>query len=82
MNFFSKPGSQRPVPQSYKPVLESSEVIDLFARLTLHQQAALLRLLSRNMVIDLGDDNRYMGYEFDYNVSGAVISVTPSDDED
>jgi|TARA_R110000772_G_scaffold226668_1_gene337390 hypothetical protein len=63
-------------------VLESSEVIDLFARLTLHQQAALLRLLSRNMVIDLGDDNRYMGYEFDYNVSGAVISVTPSDDED
>ncbi len=82
MNLFSKPGSQRPVPQSYKPVLESSEVIDLFARLTLHQQAALLRLLSRNMVIDLGDDNRYMGYEFDYNVSGAVISVTPSDDED
>jgi len=82
VNFFSKPGSQRPVPQSYKPVLESSEVIDLFARLTLHQQAALLRLLSRNMVIDLGDDNRYMGYEFDYNVSGAVISVTPSDDED
>ena len=63
-------------------MLESSEVIDLFARLTLHQQAALLRLLSRNMVIDLGDDNRYMGYEFDYNVSGAVISVTPSDDED
>ena len=82
MNLFSKPGSQRPVPQSYKPVLESSEVIDLFARLTLYQQAALLRLLSRNMVIDLGDDNRYMGYEFDYNVSGAVISVTPSDDED
>jgi hypothetical protein len=82
VNLFSKPGSQRPVPQSYKPVLESSEVIDLFARLTLHQQAALLRLLSRNMVIDLGDDNRYMGYEFDYNVSGAVISVTPSDDED
>lgn len=82
MNLFSKPGSQRPIPQSYKPVLESSEVIDLFARLTLHQQAALLRLLSRNMVIDLGDDNRYMGYEFDYNVSGAVISVTPSDDED
>jgi len=82
VNLFSKPGSQRPIPQSYKPVLESSEVIDLFARLTLHQQAALLRLLSRNMVIDLGDDNRYMGYEFDYNVSGAVISVTPSDDED
>jgi len=33
-------------------------------------------------VIDLGDDNRYMGYEFDYSVDGAVISVTPSIDED
>ena len=73
MNLFNKPGAARSVPQSYKPV---------FARLTLHQQAAMLRLLSRNMVIDLGDDNRYMGYEFDYSVDGAVISVTPSIDED
>tara|TARA_R110002051_G_scaffold32648_1_gene73757 strand:+ start:462 stop:656 length:195 start_codon:yes stop_codon:yes gene_type:complete len=62
------------------PVLESSEVIDLYARLTLHQQAALLRLLSRNVVIDLGDA-RYMGYEFEYNVVGAMISVTPSDED-
>jgi len=30
------------------------------------------------MVIDLGEDNRYMGYDFDYNVDGAMISVTPS----
>lgn len=82
MNLFNKPGAARSVPQSYKPVLEASEVIDLFARLTLHQQAAMMRLLSRNIVIDLGDDNRYMGYEFDYNVDGAVISVTPSIDED
>lgn len=82
MNLFNKPGVSRSVPQSYKPVLEASEVIDLFARLTLHQQAAMMRLLSRNIVIDLGDDNRYMGYEFDYNVDGAVISVTPSIDED
>jgi hypothetical protein len=64
------------------PVLESSEVIDLYARLTLHQQAALLRLLSRNVVIDLGEDVRYMGYEFEYNVVGAMISVTPSDEDD
>ncbi len=82
MNLFNKPGASRSVPQSYKPVLEASEVIDLFARLTLHQQAAMMRLLSRNIVIDLGDDNRYMGYEFDYSVDGAVISVTPSIDED
>ena len=82
MNFFNKAGSSRPVPQSYQPVLEASEVIDLFSRLTLHQQAALMRLVSRNMVIDLGDDNRYMGYEFDYNVEGAMISDTPSVEED
>lgn len=81
MSLFNKPSSARPIPQSYMPVLGASEVIDLFARLTLHQQAALMRLLSRNMVIDLGDDNRYMGYEFDYNVDGAMISVTPSDEE-
>lgn len=41
-----------------------------------------MRLVSRNMVIDLGDDNQYMGYEFDYNVEGAMISVTPSAEED
>ena len=81
MKLFSKQLSSRPVPQSYMPVLGAAEVIELFARLTLHQQAALMRLLSRNMVIDLGDDNRYMGYEFDYNVDGAMISVTPSDEE-
>ena len=71
-------GSDRPLPQSYLPVLEAGEVIDLFTRLTLHQQAALMRLLSRNVVIDLGENNRYMGYEFEYNVDGAMISVTPS----
>jgi|TARA_R110000765_G_scaffold81896_2_gene159946 hypothetical protein len=81
VRLFGKPPS-RPVPQSYMPVLESSEVIDLYARLTLHQQAALLRLLSRNVVIDLGEDVRYMGYEFEYNVVGAMISVTPSDEDD
>ena len=78
MKIFNKPVTERPIPQSYQPVLAASEVIDLFARLTLHQQAALMRLLSRNMVIDLGEDNRYMGYDFDYNVDGAMISVTPS----
>ena len=81
MRLFNKLGPDRPVPQSYQPVLEASEVIDLFARLTLHQQAALMRLLSRNMVIDLGDDNRYMGYEFDYQVEGAMISVTPTTED-
>ena len=40
MNLFNK-DKPKSVPQSYAPVLEAQEVIDLFSRLTLHQQAAL-----------------------------------------
>ena len=65
------------VPQPYKPVLEAQEVIDLFSRLTLHQQAALMRLISRNIEINVGGDT-YMGYELDYEVVGAIISATES----
>tara|TARA_R110000850_G_scaffold5876_2_gene23604 strand:- start:142 stop:381 length:240 start_codon:yes stop_codon:yes gene_type:complete len=71
---------KKTLPQSYKPVLEGSEVIDLFARLTLYQQAALMRLLSRNTVLNVNGE-QYMGYEFDYEVEGAVISVSQSVEE-
>ena len=57
---------------------ESKEVIDLFGRMTLHQQAALLRLCSRNLMIDVEGDY-HMGYDFDWNVSGAMIIATPSE---
>ena len=60
------------VPQSYQPVLEAKEVIELFSRLTLHHQAALLRLISRNLVINVDGEN-HMGYDFDYEVDGAVV---------
>jgi len=76
INFTKK----KTLPQSYKPVLEGSEVIDLFARLTLYQQAALMRLLSRNTVLNVNGE-QYMGYEFDYEVEGAVISVSQSVEE-
>ena len=66
------------MPQSYKPVLEAQEVIDLFSRLTLHQQAALMRLISRNLEINVGDEI-YMGYELDYEVVGAIIRASESD---
>ncbi|HAG71294.1 MAG TPA: hypothetical protein DCL66_03745 [Gammaproteobacteria bacterium] len=71
---------KKTLPQSYKPVLEGGEVIDLFARLTLYQQAALMRLLSRNTVLNVNGE-QYMGYEFDYEVEGAVISVSQSVEE-
>jgi hypothetical protein len=70
----------RHVPQSYRPVLEAKEVIELFSRLTLHHQAALLRLISRNLVINVDGEN-HMGYDFDYEVDGAVVLARPAEDD-
>mgnify|MGYP003626699072 CR=1 FL=1 len=78
MKLFGK--KARPVPQSYQPVLEAKEVIALFSRLTLHHQAALLRLISRNLVINI-DGEAHMGYDFDYEVDGAVVSARPAEDD-
>lgn len=74
MNLFSK--KPRAVPQTYQPVLEAAEVIELFSRLTLHHQAALLRLISRNLVIEV-DGDQHMGFEFEYGVDGAMVSMRP-----
>ena len=65
---------EKSVPQSYRPVLEAQEVIDLYSRLTLHQQAALMRLISRNLEINVGGDT-YIGYDRDYDVIVAIISA-------
>jgi CRISPR/Cas system-associated endonuclease Cas3-HD len=71
--------SDKPKPQSYKPVLEAQEVIDVFSRLTLHQQAALMRLISRNLEVKVNGES-YMGYELDYEVVGAIIQASESSD--
>jgi hypothetical protein len=68
---------QKEKPQSYRPVLEAQEVIDLFSRLTLHQQAALMRLISRNLEVEIGGE-KVMGYDLDYEVVGAVILASES----
>tara|TARA_R100000544_G_scaffold27235_1_gene14124 strand:+ start:1016 stop:1258 length:243 start_codon:yes stop_codon:yes gene_type:complete len=68
---------EKDLPQSYKPVLESPEVLELFNRTTMHQQAALLRLISRNLQIEI-DGASVMGYEMDYEVVGAMIKATES----
>ena len=79
MNLFNKiKPKKKAVPQSYKPVLEAQEVIDLYSRLTLHQQAALMRLISRNIEVNVGGDT-IMGYERDYEVVGAIIRATESE---
>jgi|TARA_Y100000004_G_C8827820_1_gene374798 hypothetical protein len=64
-------------PQSYRPVLEAQEVIDLYSRLTLHQQAALMRLISRNLEVQI-DGETTMGYDLNFDVVGAIIRASES----
>lgn len=78
MKLFSQ--KTRTVPQTYQPVLEAAEIIELFSRLTLHHQAALLRLISRNLVVEINGD-QHMGFEFDYGVDGAMVSMRPLAEE-
>ena len=56
--------SDKPVPQSYRPVMEAQELVDVFSRTTLHQQAALLRLISRNLVANI-DGQEIHGLDLD-----------------
>ena len=70
---------KKEVPQTYKPVLEAPEVIDLFSRLTLHQHTALLRLISRNLELDINGET-IMGLELEYEVVGAMIKATEVSD--
>ena len=73
--------SKRIPPPTYRPPLEASQIIEVFAQLTLHQQAALMRLMSRNLIIRTGSED-IMGYELDFNVEGALVAAEPASDED
>ncbi len=67
--------SKKSVPQSYKPVVEAPEVIEIFSRLTLHHQTALLRLVSGNLQLEINGQTT-MGYDMDFEVDGAMIKGT------
>ena len=69
--------AKKSLPQSYKPVVEAPEVIELYSRLTLHHQTALLRLISRNLEIEVNGQTT-MGYDMDFEVEGAMIKATES----
>jgi len=79
MNLFKKvadmPKKTKSVPQSYKLFCDVQEVIYSFSILTLHQQAAFMILTSLNLEVVVGED-RYMGYELDYEVVGAIIRAS------
>lgn len=63
---------------TYEPPMGADEIIDLFSRTTLHHQAALLRLISRNLILET-EDGPLMGIDFDFDVDKAVIVGRPTD---
>ena len=77
-NLFKK--EPKNLPSTYQDKLQPQEVLDLFSRLTLHHQAALLRLISRNLVFKLYD-TQVFGYEMDFIVNGAMIEASLEQDE-
>jgi len=76
-NLFKK---EKQLPSTYQDKLQPQEVLDLFSRLTLHHQAALLRLISRNLVFKF-EDVDFFGYEMDFKVNGAMIEASPEQDD-
>jgi hypothetical protein len=75
---FNQIFKKKQLPVSYQ-IEHPSEIVELFSRLTLHHQTALLRLISRNVVMEI-DGNTIMGYEMDFDVKGAVIQGTSEED--
>ena len=75
---FNKIFKKKQLPVSYQ-IEHPSEIVELFSRLTLHHQTALLRLISRNVVMEI-DGKTIMGYEMDFDVKGAVIEGTIEED--
>ena len=63
---------------TYEPPMGADEIIDLFSRTTLHHQAALLRLISRNLILET-EDGPLMGIDFDFDVDKAVIVCRPTE---
>ena len=71
---FNKAFKKKQTPISYQ-IEHPNEVVELFSRLTLHHQVALLRLMSRNLMVNINGDTT-MGYEMNFEVNGALIEAT------
>ena len=74
----SWPKRRNTLAATYEPPMGADEIIDLFSRTTLHHQAALLRLISRNLILET-EDGPLMGIDFDFDVDKAVIVGRPTD---
>ena len=71
---FNKAFKKKQTPVSYQ-IEHPNEVVELFSRLTLHHQVALLRLMSRNLMVNVNGKTT-MGYEMNFDVNGALIEAT------
>ena len=71
MIFGKKETEKRPV--SYE-IAHPNDVIEWFGKLTLHHQAALMRLMSRNLIVTINDETA-MGYDMNFEVVGAIIEA-------
>jgi|TARA_R100000426_G_C4788122_1_gene97424 hypothetical protein len=71
INFLKKMSDTKTI-NSDVPVAD--EVIEFYSRLNLQQQASLMRLMARNLMINL-NGNEVWGQELDYEVSGAMIKA-------
>ena len=66
--------SKKDLPESYE-IEDPKEIISMFTKLNLHHQVALLRLISRNILLEV-DDKTFIGLEFEYDVDGALIKIS------
>lgn len=66
--------SKKDLPESYE-IKDPKEIISMFTKLNLHHQVALLRLISRNILLEV-DDKTFIGLEFEYDVDGALIKIS------
>jgi len=66
--------SKKTLPESYE-IEHPNEVVELFSRLNLHHKVALLRLISRDLMVNINGETT-MGYEMNFEVNGALIEAT------
>ena len=66
--------SKKDLPESCE-IEDPKEIISMFTKLNLHHQVALLRLISRNILLEV-DDKTFIGLEFEYDVDGALIKIS------
>ena len=75
---FGKSKKQKQVVAS-KEIEHPSEVLEMFNRMNLFHQTAMLRSIARNLMVNI-DGEVIMGHELNFDVYGAMIEATNDSD--